>query len=292
MNHSKGNPYMKSIVFWGIALLFCQPLVAEEVKEFKGYNGLYMGHSFFWPSVKQLDKIIPDTDLSEHKQHLVQAGGAKGSPGQLWENKQTRERGQRQLNTKTIDLLVLTYYSPVNSSVEHYSKWFDYAISQNPDVTFMVTVAWGTHLYKADKVRLDKLLKGPSWIYRTLIMELRKKYPKNKILYCPYGLGTYELIDRFNEGKLPGIKHLLNMDKQARQKSRQQGDQLFNDELGHAGELVSTLGALLWLKTLYDYDFSTLKAQRARNLPEIDLNEIADAVSKRIQPYNPINPVK
>ena len=276
----------KCFVFLGVVLLCTGSLVAEEAKEVKGYTGLYMGHSFFWPSVHQLKKVVPDTSLVGHKQFLVQGGGAKGSPGKLWENEKTRKAGQAHLNTKSIDVLILTYHSPPNSSIEHYSKWFDYALAQNPDTTFMVALAWGTHLYKADEKRLNNLKKGPSRLYEALIVKLRKKYPRNAVLYCPYGLGTYELIDRFNQGKLPGIKFLLNPDRKTRQLSRKNNEQIFNDELGHVGELVAKLGALLWLKTLYDLDLSTVPPQRAKGLPGIDLNEIAETVSKRIEPFN------
>jgi len=277
---------MKTTMYLGLVLLFVTSIQAAESKNARGYTGLYMGHSFFWPSAQQLERVVRGTSLVNHKQFLVKAGGKKGSARQLWENEKTRVEGQRQLNTKKIDLLVLTQHSRENSSIEHYSRWFDYAITQNPDITFMVTAAWAGHLYKADKELRENYIRGASWIHETLIVELRKKYPDNTILYCPYGLGTYELVDRFNEGKLPGIKYLLNPDSETRKESREKNEQLLNDPLGHPGELVAKLGALLWLKTLYDYDLSALKPQRVRELPDIDLNEIADTVSRKIEQYN------
>jgi hypothetical protein len=274
------------ILIVAVALLCVKPLVAEENKEIKGYNGLYMGHSFFWPSEEKLENIIPDSTVVGHKQYLVRSGGAGGSPGNLWANKKKRDAGQRHLDTKKIDLLVMTYHSPENSSAEHYSKWFDYAIARNPGTTFMVTIAWAGHLYKADKERLDYLKTVGQRFHDTLIVELREKYPENKILFCPYGLGAYELIDQFNEGKLQGVKYLLNMDRKTRGESRAKKEQLLNDELGHPGELVATLGALLWLQTLYDYDLPSLKSGRIDNLPDIDLKEIATTVSQKIELFN------
>ena len=50
--------------------------------------------------------------------------------------------------------------------------------------------------------------------------------------------------------------------------------------------IVSSLGALLWLQTLYEYDLSKLEKQRIDGLEKIDLNEIAQVVSKRIAPFN------
>jgi len=253
--------------------------------EIKGYNGLYMGHSFFQPSVRQLGKMIP-SDIKGHTQYSVFSGGAKGSPGGLWAAKDKREQGKKILESKKIDLLVMTYYSPRDSSIEHYSRWFDYAITQNPEVTFMVALPWDKQPHKVDQSASDMAQKRVFEFNETLISALREKYSKNKILFCPYALGAYELIDRLRAQKLFGVKHILDPDRKTRAESKRKKQQLFNDELGHSGELVSSLGALLWLQTLYEYDLSKLKKQKVDGLNEIDLNEIAQVVSKRIAPLN------
>jgi hypothetical protein len=252
----------------------------------KGYNGLYMGHSFFRPSATELLNVIPDTSIVNHTECIVMQGGQGGSPGFLWDHAGNRDRGQQYLDSGDVDLLVMTYYSPADSGIEHYSKWFDYAISRNPQTTFMVTIPWGKDLYRADRQELVDKETRIAALYDALIVDLRRKYPENRILYCPYGLGVYELIARLSDGKLPGVEHVLNPDKQARAQSKQNKDQLLNDELGHGGALVGKLGALLWLQTLYDYDMSTLKPQTVSGLPDIDLNEIAAKVHKRIAPFN------
>ena len=253
--------------------------------EIKGYNGLYMGHSFFQPSVRQLGKMIP-SNIKGHTQYSVFSGGAKGSPGGLWAAKEKREQGKKILESKKIDLLVMTYYSPRDSSVEHYSHWFDYAIAQNPEVTFMVALPWAKQPHKVDQSASEMAQKRSFEFNETLIYALRKKYSENKILFCPYGLGVYELIDRLRAQKLSGVRHILDPNRKTRAESKRKKQQLFNDELGHSGELVSSLGALLWLQTLYEYDLSKLKKQRVEGLNEIDLNEIAQVVSKRIRPLN------
>jgi hypothetical protein len=120
----------------------------------------------------------------------------------------------------------------------------------------------------------------------TLIAALREKYPKNRVFFCPYALGAYELIDRLRDQKLPGVKYILDPNRKTRAESKRKKRQLFNDELGHSGELVSALGALLWLQTLYEYDLSKLEDQRVDGLGKIDLRELAQVVSKRIAPFN------
>lgn len=53
---------MKRFVVLSVALLCILPLWAEREKPIKGYTGLYMGHSFFRPSVNQLAKIMPGSE--------------------------------------------------------------------------------------------------------------------------------------------------------------------------------------------------------------------------------------
>lgn len=274
----------------GANVFSAEPAAKTETSEkgIRGYKGLFMGHSFFWPSAHQLKRIIPDTNVVGHEQAIVSSGGAGGSPGRLWENERKRIEGQRILDSKKIDLLVMTYHSPANSSAEHYSRWFDYALSQNPKTTFMVAVSWGTHLCRADQKRLDYLKTGGQRIQDAVIAKLRAKYPDNVILFCPYGFGTYELIDRLNSGELPGVKHILNMDREARRLSKKNKEQLLNDELGHPGELVTTVATLMWLQTLYDYDLSTLKTKELVGLPGIDCAEIAATACKKVKPFNAI----
>jgi hypothetical protein len=266
------------------ALLCTLPSLAEQ--KIQGYTGLYMGHSFFRPCVEHLEKIIPETEVAGHTQHQVTAGGPNGSPGMLWENEKKRADGQQILDTGKIDLLVMTYYSPENSSLEHYSRWIDYAIDRNPDTTFMLALPWGRHLFKATEKQIEADRKWSLELNNTLVKELREKYPKNNILYCPYGLGTYELIERFHEGKLPGVKTLLDPDKKTREQTQLRKEQLFRDALGHPGALIAKTGTLLWIQTLYGIDPSTLPPQRVDGLPDIDVNEIAATVGKVIKPLN------
>ena len=257
-------------------------------KEIKGLNGLYMGHSFFTPTARLLPTIIPDTNVVNHVTYSVMSGGQSGSPGMLWENETKRAYGQTYLDKGNVDLMAMTYYSPADSSLEHYAKWFDYAIAKNPSITLMVATPWGKHLHQADTKMLDEKEKRVAVLYEDLIVKLREKYPKNKVLFCPYGLGVHELARRVHKDELPGVNHVLNPDKSARQESKRTKDQLLNDELGHGGDPVSHLNALVWLQTIYDYDLSTLKKQRVAGLPDVDLNEIAGKVYKKISPFNAV----
>ena len=264
---------------------------AEDVpkgEEIKGIYGLYMGHSFFKPAAAGLLEIIPDTTVVNHTGCTVMSGGENGSPKLLWENSRAQAAGKKFLDSGKIELLVMTCFSEKDSSAEHYSQWFDYALEQNPKTSFMIATPWAKHLYRASVEELDEKEKSCEKFYERVIQPLRKRYPKNKILFCPYGIGVYELIKRFQKGQLQGVKYLLNPDKKARDKSKENNEQLFNDELGHGGELISHLNSLVWLQTIYDCDISTLKKQRVEGLPDVDLNEIAAETYKKVIPYNTV----
>lgn len=259
----------------------------EKGQEIKGVNGLYMGHSFFIPVARRLLEVIPDTRVVNHTAYLVMSGGQGGSPKRLWDQESKRTAGQKYLDTGKVEWMLMTYYSTDNSSVEHYSKWFDYAVAKNPNITFMVSIPWEKSLFKADEETLNGIDKRIQNLFDELIVPLRKKYPKNKILFCPYGLTVYELINRLNAGKLPGVKYILDPNRRTRAATYLKKEQLLNDELGHGGILVSRLSALVWLQTIYDYDLSTIEKElKVDGLPDIDLKEIATKVYKKVEPFN------
>ena len=118
----------------------------QNGKEIQGYNGLYMGHSFFRPAAEYLLKVIPDTTVLNHTEVIVMSGGAGGSPLRLWEQEPKRLAGQSALDSGKIELMVMTYHPENNSLLDHYARWFDYAVARNPDNTFMVTIPWETYL--------------------------------------------------------------------------------------------------------------------------------------------------
>jgi hypothetical protein len=253
--------------------------------EVKGRYGLYMGHSFFKPAALGLLDVIPDTKIIDHTGCFVFAGGQNGSPKILWGNSTSKEAGQKFLQSGKIELLVMTCYADRGgsideySSVEHYSQWFDDALLHNPKVEFMIALPWEKFQSKATEKDLGEKEENVTLFYEHIIQKLRKKYPKNKIIFCPYGLGVYELVRRFHRGELPGVKSMVNPKTKA-------NDQLFLDRQGHGGALISHLNTLVWLQTIYNYDIADLKPQRVEGLPNIDLNEIAAKVYNKVVPFN------
>ena len=228
-----------------------------------------MGHSFFRPAALDLLNLIPDTNVVNHTESIiVMSGGPGGSPLMLWQREDKREAGLNYLNRGDVDLFVMTYYSPENSSIEHYSRWFDHAISKNPSITLMMAIPWQTQLGSAPASQIAKAEVFYEQVFNELVVPLRKKYSKNKIIFCPYGLNVYELIRRLNSGDLPGVKYIVNPDR----KNGAKNIAILKDPLGHGSDLVTKLNALVWLQTIYKIDLSHIqKKYRVDGLPDIDL---------------------
>ena len=82
------------------------------------------------------------------------------------------------------------------------------------------------------------------------------------------------------------MKILLDPNKETREQTQLRQEQLFRDPLGHPSALIAKTGTLLWIQTLYHIDPQTLPPQRVDGLPDIDVNEIAATVAKKIKPLN------
>lgn len=253
-----------------------------------GYNGLYMGHSFFHPVAHELVNRIPDSTIVAHRAGLVAAGGVNGSPKLLWDDPAKRSDGVQYLAAGGVDLLVMTYHSPETSALKDYQQWIDTALRHNPAITFVLSLPWAGngYIHQADLEGLDAIDAKMHLFYEKMILPLRQAYPDNRIVYCPYGLGVHELARRVLQDNLPGVQYVLNPDPAERSRSQRKGEQLVKDRMGHGGELVIRLSALIMLAVIYDYDLSKMSPQKIENLPEIDLLDIAKSIYERIQPYN------
>ncbi len=151
----------------------------------------------------------------------------------------------------------------------------------------MVAVPWEKGLPQVSQSQIDNAESISKKIYENQIVTLRKKYPSNKIVYCPYGLGTYELIRRLNEGKLPGAKYVAHPDRREGMRNRHLS--ILKDQLGHPSELAAILHGLIWLQTIYDCDLSEINQEfRATDLPHVNINEIAAKISKQLAPYHAV----
>lgn len=251
-----------------------------------GLNGLYMGHSFFNPVAHELVNRIPDSTIVDHRAYIVAAGGIHGSPKYLWDAAAKREQGLQYLQAGGVDVLALTYHSPETSSLRDYKRWMDVAVRQNPHIRLVLGLPWGSYIHGATIDDLAEMDAKMDLFFEQVIVPLRAFYPKNPVVFCPYGLGVNELVRRLLQEDLPGVKYVMHPDPAARAASKRSGEQLVNDQIGHGGELVIRLSALIMLSVIYNYDLSLLSPQKIEKLPELDLVAIAEKIAQRIRPYN------
>jgi hypothetical protein len=271
---------MVSIRLLTITLLFT--LVAfSTAAAVQGYRGLFMGHSFFRPSADLLNQRSVEWGIDGHIGNTIFRGGSNGSPLKLWEDSEVLQEATDLLSGGQIEVLALTYYSAENSRIEDYQQWFDLALASNPEIKFLITIPWPLGPHRITPGNLVELRTATLALFDSLITPLRQRYPNNAVIFCPYGLGAYELIENFFDGELDGVEYLS-----AAPSSNSGDEYLFRDATGHANELVITLSTLIWANTLYGVDPTELDPVRVTNLPEVDLNSFAYEVGKIVTPYN------
>ena len=247
----------------------------------QGYRGLFMGHSFFRPSADQLNQRSAEWGIDGHIGHTIFRGGTNGSPLMLWENSQVLQEATDLLSGGQIELLALTYYSAENSRIEDYQQWFNLALESNPEIKFLITIPWTLGPHRITPGNLEEVRTATLALFDSLITPLRQRYPNNAVIFCPYDLGAYELIENFFDGELDGVEYLS-----AAPSSNSGDEYLFRDATGHANDLVTTLSTLTWADTLYGVDPTELDPVRVTNLPEVDLNSFAYEVGQIVTPYN------
>ena len=271
---------MVSIRLLKLALFFTLVTFSADAAV-QGYRGLFMGHSFFRPSAQQLNQRSAEWGIDGHIGNTIFRGGSNGSPLKLWEDSKVLQDATDLLSGGQIELLALTYYSAENSRIEDYQQWFDLALESNPEIKFLITIPWTLGPHRITPGDLEGLMAGTLSLFDSLITPLRQRYPNNAVIFCPYGLGAYELVENFFDGELDGVEYLS-----AAPSSNSGDEYLFRDSTGHANDLVTTLSTLIWANTLYGVDPTELDPVRVTNLPEVDLNSFAYEAGQIVMPYN------
>jgi hypothetical protein len=218
-----------------------------------GLNMMLMGHSFFKPFAERMPDQTVRAGVDGHSQHLEFSGGASGAPLALWNDAGHRASIQAILDAGDVDLFGMTCcdteVSPKGAPIlitEGYKRWFDYALSQNPDTAFFIGIPWMD--YPTDYADAEAYAEpwydfyNNSWF--SVIDELRTLYPCVTIYSIPYGAAAMELRRRFEAGNLPDVSSLQGPS----------GSALFVDYKGHAGQILKDLGELIWINAIYGVD--------------------------------------
>lgn len=236
-----------------------------------GHDALLMGHSFFAPFAAALPEYAAWAGFPDHRQERVFAGGADGAPISFWESTgDDNARIKARLDAGGITLFGMTHYPlGYERSLEGIINWVDYALVENPDVVFFIGMPWPTDpgSKSLEQYRSEYDTFHEQEIHG-FIDELRQRYPDNQFYCIPYGKGAVELKRRFEEGRLPEITQLISDREPA----------VFIDSMGHAREILTELGSLIWLRAIYGVDLDEFSYTSSF---DVDLAAIAERVMDR-----------
>jgi hypothetical protein len=239
--------------------------------ETRGYNCLFMGHSFFAPIAHALRPLPALAGFPEHRQTVVSHGGANGSPGNLWNSPaEDVNNARRLLDSGTVDVLGLTFYPNAGSEIADYRRWIDRALSSNPRTLVAIQAPWPMYRGKNLAVYEEEAERSVA-VIRGIIAALQTFYPETTFLCLPQARWMAGLWRLYEQGKLPAVRTVLG--------NHQDGKAgcLFTDDLGHGGTVPVTHGALLWLAILYRVDVRTFRGPVA--IPG-EIAELAQALAE------------
>ena len=236
-----------------VAPVLAAPRFPSEFPD--GANALFAGHSFFIPVAASFNVLATGNGYPSHQMDSVFSSGASGSPRQLWENEDKRQLITDKLSSGQVELFGLTSFGEVASTFEDYQRWFDLALTYNPDTTFYIGTPWLFGGPTMETATFDQNIEDVGEIIFDVVVELREAYPDNTIVYLNYGKVASIMKYAYEAGNLPDIKGLVPDP----QNGVSPEEALFADSLmGHAGPMMTELCALTWISALYGADLNNL----------------------------------
>ena len=237
--------------------------LSNTVKEpVKGQKVLYIGHSFGRPFAQKLSLFAEMAGVDNHIQEIVFRGGSNGSPQALWENTEARLEIQNVLDNGDIDLLVMICCSDnfkESRETDWASQnWIDYALSANPDTDFALALPWVDYPseYENNEAFSERMIEAHESAWHPLIDNLRELYSGSEIRSIFHGKAAFDLRELFESDSLPEVSEMTLKKKQ--------GQGLFTDHKGHAGQILLDLGTLVWLGSIYDVDLGNFPVEELK----------------------------
>lgn len=239
----------------------------------KGYNCLFLGHSFFRPMASRMMGqhaselgIAPAKNKSGGPESLlVFAGGQNGHPLALLNREGTCAAGKAKLDEGKTELIGMTYFPETNpitgelipelegyDSIKGYRAWVEYAVKAgNPLRKVFIAMPWAYYPEKLSyEVRSLNMKSNAQSVLHPIIDGLRAEFPQIEFMITPYGQGAFELEKMFDNGELAedGITQKFGSRKGPK------GVSIYNDTLGHGSTILVALSELIWLYSVFDVD--------------------------------------
>jgi hypothetical protein len=245
----------------------------------QGYSGLYIGHSFFNPIVGPSAVFAEGAGYLDHEYRHVPSGGPDGAPVKYWESTHPHNAEVKSIiDAGGLTLFAMTYYPFNDFEYAHsgYENWVSYTLQKNPGTSFFIALPWDQNPESVTTEEYEVRWENDYHpeVHRH-IDRLRSDHPATNFYCIPDGRGAIALRKLFDMDQLPGVD-VLN------QEHGSVG--IYADILGHPGDILVELSALLWLGAVYGVDLSSFDYQTlpavgfTTDFPEINLARIAQRV--------------
>jgi len=223
---------------------------ADSSSEAEGLEVLYMGHSFGRPFAENMEAAADLAGIEGHNQLIVSRGGEKGAPQAMWEAPRVQDKIKAELDTGTVDVLVMICCSKelLNSGVTE--SWAEleiaeYALAQNPDTRIGLAMPWVDFPRSfSDTAEHRERTDDGYQAFQAFAEQLSANLGGADVFTFYHGAAIYELREMFEQGALPEIESLIGP----------RATSIFTDEKGHAGLLAKDTGTLIWLNAIYGID--------------------------------------
>ena len=241
---------------------------ADSSTEVEGLEVLYMGHSFGRPFAENMEAAADLAGIEGHNQLIVSRGGEKGAPQAMWEAPKVQSEIKAELNTGTVDVLIMICCSKelLNSGVTE--SWAEleiaeYALAQNPDTRIGLAMPWADFPRNFnDSAEHRERTDAGYQAFQAFAEQLSADLGGAEVFTFYHGAVIYELRDMFEQGALPEIESLTGP----------RATSIFTDKKGHAGLLAKDTGTLIWLNAIYGID--PLDVEMIDNY-DVDIRQVA-----------------
>lgn len=236
----------------------------------EGLEVLYIGHSFGRPFAENLDTATGLAGIDGHEQHIIFSGGENGAPQAMWEKPEQQALIKEQLNSGTVDVVVMICCSKElletggqsDQAVVDISR---YALEQNPDTRIGLAMSWADYPDTYPSVDQHRARTDAGWLGYQVLADRLSSELQTDVFAFYHGAATYEIRSMFEQGLLTDVTSLIGP----------RASSVFTDKKGHAGNIAKDTGTLIWLHAIYGVeplDVAPIDKY------EVDIRQIAAAV--------------
>jgi len=240
-----------------------------------GQNMLLVGNSFFRPYAQKFSELATDADFMDHTDTLVFRGGVFGTPIGLWNNQDTNTEIKQFLDAGNLDIFGMTGYFNETDPTAGFVEWIDYALESNPNIKIFISIPpidfpadWQQRAEEMGANNIREVYEGfvNNYTHKTVIDQLRIRFPSTEIFSIPTGWATFDLVDQYENNLLLDDINLFGS----------YDESIFTDQKGHQGKIVIHTGALIWLNAIYNVNLRTNEFDTGFNT---DLHTIAENIA-------------